>query len=174
MAELTKEEVTELVLSEFLERDITDVRFKWNGNKSRHGFVSVRYINGKLVPTGLELSEVLFNALDDKWDIVDTVYHELAHIIAVNLYGEAGANHGKLWQSVARKLGCTARRCSSVKIDTAKMNYKYTVSCPNECFESGISKLGRIWKNTMLGRTDGYAYYSCEHCNELLTVKQNY
>lgn len=43
----------------------------------------------------------------------ETVPHEIAHLVAVQLYGQRGRGHGLLWRAVARQLGCKAERCHS-------------------------------------------------------------
>ena len=174
MAEITKDEITELVLHEFLEHDITDVVFKWNGNKSRYGVVRSRFVNGVLVPKELELSEVLFDALIDKHEMVDTVYHELAHIIAIQRYGRAGSGHGRLWKKVAREFGCSTDRCSGADIDNDVVGYKYTAFCRcGKHKDSGFSRLGRVWENNYYSRKH-VTLYICRHCKEPLLVRENY
>jgi len=175
MTEITKDEITELVLTEFAEHDIVDVVFKWNGNKSRHGVVRSNWVSGVLVPKELELSEVMFDALIDKHEMVDTVYHELAHVIAIKRYGRRGSGHGKLWKKVARELGCSAARCSDAEIDNDVVGYKYTAFCVCERYkERGFSRLGKNWQNNYYGNTQGRTHYVCRKCGKPLLVRVNY
>ena len=77
----------------------------------------VRYAGLRLIkagPTGratmqqVELS-VSF-VLRATWsDIRDTLLHEIAHAIV-----GPGHGHDALWQTAARRIGCTAKRCSTV------------------------------------------------------------
>ena len=173
MTEITKDEITELVLQEFAEHDIVNVVFKWNRNKTRLGVAKFKVdLFGNRTPIRLELSELLFDALDDKLTMVNTVYHELGHIIAVRDHGNRGWGHGRVWRKVATELGCNVDRpCGG--IDRKVMDYKYTAHCDcGKMKEFGFSKLGSNWKKTLNGNK--YRYYTCPKCDSRLKVRQNY
>jgi len=173
MAEITKDEITELVLSEFAEHDIVDVVFRWNMNKTRLGVAKFQKDWwGNRTPVALELSELLFDALDDKWTMVNTVYHELGHIVAVRDFGNRGWGHGHVWKRVATDLGCNVDRPCG-RLDKEVMDYKYTAHCDcGRMKEFGFHKLGSNWKNTLNGNMR--RYYTCPKCDSRLKVRQNY
>ena len=43
-------------------------------------------------------------------DFRDTVLHEIAHVLT------PGDHHGPKWRSVAREIGCTAKRCHTLNL----------------------------------------------------------
>lgn len=61
-----------------------------------------------------------------------TVWHEVAHQIAWQLYGRAERGHGRGWQRVMRKLGRKPSRCHSykeVKLARVTKQYRYKCEC---------------------------------------------
>lgn len=95
----------------------------------------------------------------------DTPLHELAHIIAMKVYGEPG--HKKMWKMVCYTLGLKGNRCHNfstpedVHIITRKRK-TYKAHC--ECMEHTISsvKYNRIVRGTQT--------YICIHCRKRLIV----
>lgn len=66
---------------------------------------------------------------NEGWDhlIRNTVPHELAHIICMNLQWDRG--HGKRWRNICLALGGTAERCHTETVKYAKgRTYHYTTS----------------------------------------------
>jgi hypothetical protein len=59
-------------------------------------------------------------AIDWEEMYLDTIPHEVAHIVSRFLYGsKEGSGHGPLWKSVAKKLGCTANRTHRMHLTKA-------------------------------------------------------
>ena len=149
--ELTKEEITDLMLSEMLENDLTYVQFHWDAATHRHGathwekFKAFGTGEEKCRVTKITLSEPIFNALRDKWSMVNTVYHELAHAIAIRDYGSS--KHCDNWREIAIELGASPNRCSSDPIEVEKINYKYTATCISCGYVGHFSRLGKNWRN---------------------------
>lgn len=67
-------------------------------------------------PQKIDLSTDLFCQYTDHM-IVDTIPHELAHLVAYTIYGDPG--HGKGWYSVLERMGIQTTRCHSM------VNYRY-------------------------------------------------
>ena len=92
---------------ELLERHLntgapaTPWRFRFEIATSRAGIC--RYTTRTIA---LSVSFVLRASWDD---IRDTLLHEVAHAIV-----GPGHGHDAVWQTAARRLGCTAKRCSTV------------------------------------------------------------
>ena len=176
MTELTKDEITEMALHDMLENDLEGVEFCWGNSKQYLGSVNYRWErngnNKDLMPNRIELSNFFFDAVVDKWEMVDVWLHELAHALSVRDYGKAAHGHGWIWKDYCVQLGAEPTRCAdSTNID--QWSYKYTGWCPNEeCgTEYGFSRLGKRWKNNWMASADGYW---CSECNLLLKVSKNY
>lgn len=60
-------------------------------------------------------------------DWVDTILHEIAHAIDVEIRGKS--DHSERWKAIARAIGCNAERTTDVEVDAK--NSKYTLTCPN-------------------------------------------
>ena len=62
----------------------------------------------------------------DDLDINDTILHEIAHALV-------GPNHGhdSVWKTMAKKIGCSAKRCHTLEFS----NYKWIRFCINHCWE---------------------------------------
>ena len=59
-------------------------------------------------------------------DINDTILHEIAHALV-------GPNHGhdSVWKTMAKKIGCSAKRCHTLEFS----DYKWVRFCTNHCWE---------------------------------------
>jgi predicted SprT family Zn-dependent metalloprotease len=173
MTELTQDEITEMALHDMLEHDLFDVEFCWGNSRQWLGFVSYKRDKlDNLIPKRIELSSFYFDAVVDKWEMVDVWLHELAHAKSVLDHGEKAHGHGKIWRDYCIKLGAEPTRCAdSSNID--QWAYKYTGYCPNdECDkEYGFSRLGKLWKRNWMALPNGYR---CPHCDLLLKVSKNY
>lgn len=96
------------------------VELKFNKNKSR---AAVCFFN----PLEISISEYyLESAIVTENDVNDTILHEMAHAIAGH-----EAMHGPKWKSVAKRLGCSAKRCTDAFLATK--HYKYSLKCGKGC-----------------------------------------
>ena len=59
-------------------------------------------------------------------DIYDTILHEIAHALVGPKHG-----HDIVWKKMAKKLGCSAKRCHSLEFS----DYKWIRYCENFCWE---------------------------------------
>ncbi|MDE0300843.1 MAG: SprT-like domain-containing protein [Candidatus Poribacteria bacterium] len=78
-----------------------------------------------------------------KEEIVDTILHEIAHAIV-----GPNHNHDEAWKSVARRIGCTAKRCHQV--DHTLPRWRGACGC------------GREWKRQRLSSRTRRGY--CPKC----------
>ena len=64
-------------------------------------------------------------------DINDTILHEIAHALV-------GPNHGhdSVWKTMAKKIGCSAKRCHTLEFS----DYKWVRFCTNHCWEQKIHR----------------------------------
>ena len=59
-------------------------------------------------------------------EIYDTILHEIAHALVGPKHG-----HDIVWKNMAKKLGCSAKRCHTLEFS----NYKWIRFCENNCWE---------------------------------------
>ena len=59
-------------------------------------------------------------------EIYDTILHEIAHALVGPKHG-----HGIVWKKMAKKLGCSAKRCHTLEFS----DYKWIRYCENSCWE---------------------------------------
>ena len=52
---------------------------------------------------------------------LDTIPHEVAHIVTRVLHGEKVASHGKEWTRIAKSLGCSGNRTHSLNLTPARI-----------------------------------------------------
>lgn len=71
-----------------------------------------------------------------KEEIVDTILHEIAHAIV-------GPNHGhdEAWKTVARRIGCTAKRCH--RVDHTPPRWRGECPCGKEWKRQRLSQRAR-------------------------------
>ena len=67
----------------------------------------------------------------DQLDINDTILHEIAHALVGPKHG-----HDKVWKNMAKKLGCSAKRCHTIEFS----DYKWIRFCSNNCWEQKIHR----------------------------------
>lgn len=79
----------------------------------------------------IELSEWLILNTDKSFnDWVDTMLHEIAHAIDVEIRGRS--SHDNHWRGIALTIGCNGKRCGTAKYtEEGKAASKYTLVCPN-------------------------------------------
>ena len=58
--------------------------------------------------------------------IYDTILHEIAHALVGPKHG-----HNIIWKNMAKKLGCSAKRCHTLEFS----DYKWIRYCENFCWE---------------------------------------
>lgn len=96
--------------------------------------------------------------------IEDTIPHELAHLIAFNMYGHKG--HGKPWKSVMIKLGYEPERCHSYDTTNAKVRHtkkaRFTCGCPGKVGTIGMIRAKRHLRGERL--------FSCKTCREQIVI----
>ena len=170
MSELTKDEITEWMLMEMLEHDLFNVGFCWGNSRTYIGFCSVN--SETYQPTKIELSEFYFNAMKDKFRMVDVGLHELAHALAYRDHGKDADAHGDIWKAYCLQVGAEPTRCEH-RDSFDQSAFKYTGYCPNEECDTayGFSRLGTRWKRNWMASPDGYW---CPDCNFLLKVSKNF
>lgn len=71
-----------------------------------------------------------------KEEITDTILHEIAHAIVGPNHG-----HGEAWKSVARRIGCTAKRCHQV--DHTPPRWQGACPCGKEWKRQRLSQRSR-------------------------------
>lgn len=141
-------------------------KFKFDSAKKRFGCCNY---STKTISLSKFLCEANLNQIDGK--ITDTILHEIAHAICVNIYGIIdGRGHDIKWQQIAKQIGSNGKRCYSLS-DFGGINppkSKYTLSCPT------------CEKETSMHRKPKRSY-ACGSCctngydeKHKLIVKQNY
>ena len=73
---------------------------------------------------GVRVFNLEFNAeaLTVDWEdmYLDTIPHEIAHIVTRFLHGSKVSSHGPEWKRIARALGCNGKRCHSMELNTER------------------------------------------------------
>ena len=59
-------------------------------------------------------------------EVYDTILHEIAHALVGPKHG-----HDVVWKNMAKKLGCSAKRCHTLEFS----DYKWIRYCKNSCWE---------------------------------------
>lgn len=105
----------------------------------------------------------MFNDNEEDY-ILNTIPHEMAHLIAHDLYGKQSWGHGYYWQDVMiRCFQLDPTRCHDY--DVAAHKVKRTVNYHN--YDCGC----RIYKLTTLKHNraqNGKSTYTCRHCGGIL------
>lgn len=86
-----------------------------------------------------------------------TPAHEVAHLIARDIYGYGIQPHGKEWQSVMLSLGQVPSRCHDYEVKT---NHTYSCACENK-----VHYLSTRKHNTIIVKG---TRYSCTTCNQTI------
>ena len=107
--------------------------------------------------------------MNNYWDdmISNTAPHEVAHLVSFKIYGLRGVGHGIEWQNVAQNLGCSARRCHSYEVISAKKTRKfiYDCNCLNGC-QVGLNIHRKI--------QSGLGIRICSNCSQHLYPKSSF
>ena len=64
-------------------------------------------------------------------DINDTILHEIAHALVGPKHG-----HDRVWKNMAKKIGCSAKRCHTLEFS----EYKWIRFCTNYCWEQKVHR----------------------------------
>jgi SprT protein len=118
---------------------------------------------------GLRSNRLMFNAvlLNENIEhfIAQTVTHEVAHLIAFNVYCDKG--HGSWWKHVMRALGVTADRCHRYDVTNSRTRTitKYEYFCGCKTYQVG----GKIHNKIQQGAT-----YTCRLCKGALHTKKQH
>ncbi len=88
-------------------------------------------------------------------ELKDTILHEIAHALT------PGAHHGEEWKRVAKRIGCTARRCTSVTFS----EYEFTISCA--CKNAGRHRITEKFRRQLMEE-------HCRRCKGQYSIKKNF
>ena len=116
----------------------------------------------------VEFAAVLLDS-DNDAEIMDTIKHELAHVLAFLFDGQRHG-HDDTWKNIFLSLGGSGKVHFSQKeffgenIDEA---YKYTAYC-SKCgkFIQGFTRAGKIVKQPQ--------FYTTRCCDAIVKIKQNW
>lgn len=121
-------------------------------------------VAGKAWPQSNRLA---FNALlyeqNREHFLQQTVAHEVAHLLAWQIYGPQIKPHGREWQGIMQDVfGLPALRCHTYQLPPRLKNlYGYQCGCPQKSHDLSAWRHGRIQR--------GRATYLCRRCNSPLT-----
>ena len=102
----------------------------------------------------IELNPIYFIKAS-KEEQIETVVHEVCHLIAYHVYGARG--HGKVWKDCMRYCGYKPRRCH---------NYELTGNKVDVVCGCGPRKIGKVRYKRMLAGTK----YHCLQCKQDVRV----
>ena len=67
----------------------------------------------------------------DQLNINDTILHEIAHALVGPKHG-----HDRVWKNMAKKIGCSAKRCHTLEFS----EYKWIRFCTNYCWKQKVHR----------------------------------
>lgn len=121
----TCEDVEVFVLHEMKRLGLHEWSFQWDHAMKRLG--SCQYSKKRIT---LSINYVKLN-LDHSAQILDTVYHELAHAMAW-VHGRE-VRHGKLWKYWCRNLGAVPKACVPInQVRMSRPKYELRLKTTNE------------------------------------------
>jgi SprT protein len=113
-------------------------------------------------------SEVRLNAqllIENQQSFIDrTVGHELAHIVAYQLYGKEIKPHGREWKMVMKMFGQEPSRCHSFDVSNVSTRKTHTYECGCRTFQLTSVRHNKIIK--------GKSSYTCNRCKGTLRLLQ--
>ena len=116
----------------------------------------------------IEMNTNYLYSKDWKEFLDGTILHELGHIAAYKLYGEAG--HGPVWKKVARQLGDSGDRCHTMEKPENGKNRKGTIVVKCKCGHERVMTIKKY--NRMCAQR-----YFCADCfqffDKMKVVKKN-
>lgn len=112
----------------------------------------------------IKLNPVLLRENKDHF-INQTVPHEVAHLIAHQVYGNRIRPHGREWASIMSLFGRPANRCHSYEVTRSRTVKMHEVKCG--CKTKMISS---IRYNRMV---KGLATYKCKRCHQLINLSSS-
>jgi SprT protein len=122
--------------------------------------------------TYLDTGLIRFNPIlgDENWDdfLLNTVTHEVAHLLAYWNYGRSASGHGAAWKRIMRELGCEPIRCHSY--DTSRSQTRRQRLWPYDCGCPQGQSLSTTRHNRVLR---GERRYFCRRCGEALSSIQS-
>ena len=140
--------------------------WKFKFSKAKKVFGVCRYSESKNFYQ-IQLSKPMC-LLNDKDAITDTILHEIAHALDVDIRGMS--NHDSEWKKIAKSIGCKGERCYDDTIKVAPA--KYTADC---------STCGTVHKRHRKTNSETSCGKCCEEYNNgkfseeyILNYKQNF
>lgn len=111
---------------------------------------------------GVRYFNLEFNvaAIDLHWEdtYLDTIPHEVAHIVTRFIHGRDVSSHGPEWKRIARRLGCNGERCHSLNLPRAKKRSAPRRRQPQELYisDGGTECVLGPTQHKRLQSLDGY------------------
>jgi SprT protein len=103
--------------------------------------------------------------LSDENELESTFAHELAHLVAVEIFGKCGAGHGRKWKWVMKTMGYPPERCGNFAAAEA-LRRPQKIQTYVEC-RCGIA---HPFKTGAYRRMLGGAKFVCRTCRDCLTT----
>lgn len=129
-AKVTKYTVTTLGYDTLDKYNIVGWKIVWNNTKRQIGCC---HYNTKTIT----LSVFLFDRMVDKRKMLDTVLHEIAHVLA-----GPGNGHNRIWKSWCIKVGAKPERCEQSKsFEFKTTDHKYNYVCKVHGIVDNASRL---------------------------------
>ena len=147
---ITKDMIEGFGYNALEDHGITHIPIEWNNSKAYHGVAKWTQYYGQYTATRIVLSNFFFDRMTDKRDMVDTVLHEVAHVLAI--YFQNDHKHSLIWKSWCRKVGANPQRIGNKAKEYKVGDFKYDAFCP---------KCGHIGGYSRRVKYD----YSCRHCS---------
>jgi SprT protein len=101
---------------------------------------------------------------DHPHHIDQTLAHELAHLVAFELYGSKATGHGRHWQSIMQRFGYSADRCHKLDASKYKRTHKPCALAKCGCRDN-IEIKAKRFKRMING-----AKYRCTDCRQRLVL----
>jgi hypothetical protein len=128
---------------------------------------------GKLVesvPVKIVMSSYAFERLVDKRQAIDTVLHEVAHILA-----GFKAGHNYVWKQWCMKVGANPERLADYNVlDESKIDYKWSRGCSDCNRWNHFHRKPKLVSTRKRGYIVGEYIRKCRTCGRPSELRQNF
>lgn len=95
--------------------------------------------------------------------VAQTFAHELAHLVANELYGPESRGHGALWASIMRQFGFEASRCHTMDVSSLRRPHKtFNAYCACRTIKLKAGRYNKLRRGVS---------YTCLRCKFPLRLK---
>lgn len=124
VAELMATEFTVVANGRTYKLSAKQIGYRFEFNNRKRAFGVCNYAK-KVICLSLPLCNENLDRIHT--NIRNTILHEIAHALSVQIHGMSGRGHGANWKSIAKQIGCNGERCFDGSVNRPAS--KYTLVC---------------------------------------------